>query len=464
MSTTLLLVMLVVSAFVVSRLLHRYAERMALVSGLEYVIVGVLIGPIMPWGLVHGETLAKLELLINLLLGLLGFMVGLHAREALRRFEHFLAGTLSAAVVCAVVALASLGMIQWLMPGYLVDQNPVIDLAVAADERHLYRIWASGPALWLALTLGAAAAVASSSAIGAAAERWRAEGPPVTLLRDLAAAGQVFAVLVFGLALAGDRAVDAADVYGLSLFEWAMLIAFAGAFTGLLFTVFIGGDEDNLRVYVATIGVVIFAAGVGDALGVSPLFVNLVAGLTVAATSSHGDRLRDKLAQLKHPNAILLLVFAGMVWAPVRGWLWLIPAAYLILRLVTRLLATRWAVATFTHGVEFRRLGPGLLSQGPLAAAIALSYALDHSRETGALVLSTVLIPMLLTAVFSDRALRRVLANAGAIRPRPRVREEAEASADPDATPGANPGAETRPDLVPAPAPAHAHTEEETAH
>lgn len=430
MNTTLVLVALIVFAFVVSRLLHRYAERWALVSGIEYVFVGVLIGPMTPLGLLGTETIQSLDLLITLLLGLLGFMVGLHARDSLRRFEHFLAGSLSALVVVAVVALACLALVEWIDPRYVADPDPLLAIPVFADDTHLYQIWASEEALWMALSLGAAAAVASSTAVIAASERWRAVGAPVTLLHDLAAAGQVLAVLVFGLALAGDRAVEAADTYSLSLAEWAMLIAAAGAVTGLLFTIFIGGAEDDLRMYVATIGVVIFAAGIGDALGVSPLFVNLVAGLTVAATSPHSDHLRDNLAQLKHPTAVLLLVFAGISWTPVSGWMWLVPLAYLLLRVGSRLVATHWAVATFTHGVEFRRLGGGLLGQGPLAAAIALSYAQDH-RETGGIVLTAVLVPMLISDLFAVRTLRRVLANAGAIRPRPKLRSDADEDGEP---------------------------------
>ncbi len=449
-STLVLVVALIVFAFVVSRLLHRYAERVAMVSGIEYVVVGVLIGPLAPHGLTSAETLESVDLLITLLLGLLGFMVGLHAREALRRFEQFLAGALSALAVCAVVTVACLGLVQWLVPAYLADPSPVIVIPVFADETHLYQLWAADEALWMALTLGAAAAVASSTAIAAAANRWQAEGPPVVLLKDLAAAGQVLAVFVFGLALAGDRAVEAADGYGLSLVEWALVISVAGAVTGLLFTIFIGGAEDDLRLYVATIGVVIFATGIGDALGVSPLFVNLVTGLTVASTSAHSARLRKNLDQLKHPTTILLLVFAGMSWTPVSGWLWSIPVVYLLLRLGTRLVATHWAVATFTNGVEFRRVGGGLLGQGALAAAIALSYAKDHP-QTGGLVLSAVLVPMLVSDLFAVRTLRRVLANAGAIRPRAELAAPLEEAADPDRDPDRDP--DPNPDQDPDPNP-----------
>jgi Kef-type K+ transport system membrane component KefB len=423
--TTLILVGLVVLAFLASRLLHGYAERVGLVSGIEYAVVGVLIGPQMPWSLLDADILLSLDLLISLLLGLLGFMVGLHAREALRRFEHFLAGSLAALAVAVAVGLAVLGLIQWIEPVYLADPVPMIEIPVWADGTYLYQLYAADDALWLALTLGAAAAIASSTAIRATAKRWKAEGPPVVLLADLAAAGQVIAIMLFGLALAGDRAIDAADSYGLSLVEWALLIGAAGAVTGLLFMIFIGGAEDDLRLYLATIGVVIFAAGIGAALGISPLFVNLIAGLTVAATSAHGDRLRKNLDSLRRPVSILLLVFAGLAWRPVGGWLWLIPAAYLLTRVGARLLATRWAVSTFVHGVELRRVGGGLIGQGSLAAAIALSYAQGHP-DRGHIVLSAVLLPMLVTDLFAARTLRRVLANAGAIRPRAKLQHEQE--------------------------------------
>src|SRR5690606_8640334 len=318
-----------------------------------------------------------------------------------------------------------LGLLQWLQPIYLADPDPLVEIPVWTDGTRLYELWASGDALWLALTLGSAAAIASSPAIEAAAERWRAEGPPGILLRDVASAGQVMAILLFGLALAGDRAVEAAGDYGLSLVEWAGLTALAGALTGLLFTIFIGGAEDDLRLYLATLGVVIFAAGIGAALGVSPLFVNFVAGLTVAATSAHGDHLRDNLDRLRRPASILLLVFAGIAWRPVSGLMWLIPAAYLVTRVGSRLIASRFAVSTFVHGVEFRRVGGGLIGQGSLAASIALSYAQGHPQR-GHVVLTAVLVPMLITDLFAVRTLRRVLANAGAIRPRADVRTEPE--------------------------------------
>ena len=433
-STTLILVGLIALAFVGSHFLHRSAERWGLVSGIEYALVGVMIGPVSPFGdLVTDDMLQSLDLLISLLLGLLGFMVGLHARQALREFEHFLAGSMAAVIVAVVVGLSCLGLVQFIDPSYLSVEDPIVEYAVYADDASIYEVWAAEDALWLALTLGAAAAIASSTAIAATVKRWRAEGPPVDLLRNLAIAGQVVAIILFGVALSGDRAVDEASRFDWSLVEWSFWITVAGALTGLLFTVYIRNDEDDdLRLFLTTVGVVIFAAGIGAALGVSPLFVNLVAGLMVAATSVHRDRLRTKLQALVHPVSVLIMVFAGIAWRPISGWMWLIPLAYLLTRVAAQLFASRFAVSAFVHGVELRSVGGGLIGQGALAAAIALSYAQGHP-ERGPIVLSTVLVSMLVTDIIGGQTLRRVLANAGAIRPRAQLEDEDEAAEAEDA-------------------------------
>lgn len=413
-NATLTLVALLVFAFAVSRLLHRYAGRLAMVSGVEYVVVGALIGPLSPFGLVDDATWESLGLLVTLLLGLLGFGVGLQVRASLRRFEHFLAGAMATLGVSVAVGLGCLALMQALDPGHLADPTPGIAIPLWTDGTFLYSFWASDAALWSALTLGSAAAVASSTAIGAQARRWRAEGDTATLMVDLAVASQALAILVSGLALAGDRAA-VAQAHGLGLVDWALVIGGAGALSGVLFTIYISGAEDEERLYVATIGLVIFAAGIGAALGVSPLFVNLVAGLTVAATSSHAERLQASLEQLRRPLTILLLVLAGIAWQPVQGLWWTVPALYLLLRLVGRVILTGWAVSTFVPGAELRRVGGGLFGQDALAAAIALSYTLQRP-ELGPLVTSAVLVPMLVSDLFAARVLRRVLADAGAIR------------------------------------------------
>jgi len=158
---------------------------------------------------------------------------------------------------------------------------------------------------------------------------------------------------------------------------------------------------------------VTFASGVGAALGISPLFINLLAGVTVAATSAHAARVEAHLERLQHPLFVLIMIFAGAHFVPVRGWAWLLPAVYVVARYLLRRLLTPLSLRMLVvDGPRVGRIGHGLLSQGTLAVAIALDFVLQNPRHH-ALVLGTVLIGAFLSDLWSDRALASLLADAG---------------------------------------------------
>jgi Kef-type K+ transport system membrane component KefB len=230
---------------------------------------------------------------------------------------------------------------------------------------------------------------------------------------------QIVAVVVLGLVLATARATDAASRFSMSVTEWGLAATAGGVVCGLLFGLFIGRESDASKIFLATIGLVTFASGLASALGISSLFVNLVAGLTVSLISPHAPRLQQELDRLQHVLFVLLMIFAGALWVPVRGALWLLPLLYVAVRFVARRLAT--AAAVFSFAAEppaARRLGNGLLGQGSLALAVAVEYSLRLPAHAP-LVLTTVLIGALLSDLWSLRALRTVLADAGELGPAP---------------------------------------------
>jgi hypothetical protein len=236
-------------------------------------------------------------------------------------------------------------------------------------------------------------------------------------LQSLGAAGQVAAVLAFGVAMAGSRASVSAEALGMTVTEWSVLTIAAGAASGVLFTVFIGRDDDSMRLLVATVGAMTFSAGIGTALGVSPLFVNLIAGALVGLTSPYAERLDGALVALRFPTRVLVLLLAGAYWVPVSGWAWALPIAYALLRAASLRVAAPISAYTFLpKDAGADRLGVALLGQGALAAAIAISFA-QRFPELAGLVTTTILGGMVLTDLVSVRVLRRYLADQGALRP-----------------------------------------------
>jgi hypothetical protein len=415
MNATLLLVLLVVFSFAISRLLARFAAQAFVVSGVEYVLIGVALGPTIGPTVVSVENLAVFRPLVELLLGFVGFILGLRARDAFARADVATAGVTGALLVVAAVSAASLALLEpWgrASGGPSASDVVFVEIPWGAD---LLWIEASVPALAIALTLGCAAAVSSPVLLTQAALVHRARGPALELLRELAVHSQFVAVLGFGVVMAAERATEAASSLQITTGQWAVATGGAGVLCGVLFTVFLGRDRDATRISVATLGAVTFASGIGSVLGVSPLAVNAIAGIVVAMTSQAAPVIEGALAPVRHPILVLLRLFAGALWSPVVGWMWALPLVYVGVRVLVR----RFTVApllrtTMREPPRLPRLGNALLGQGGLAVAIAVSWTLIHP-EAGGVVLTTVVVGLIVSDLWSVRAIRRVLADAGEV-------------------------------------------------
>lgn len=412
MSITLLLVLVVVFSFAVGHLLTRYASAVVTLSGAEYILVGVLIGPYFPWQLLDETALAALTPLVSLLLGLVGFVIGIRG-ERPPSPGSTVVGYVSSFLVLVSVAALLLPLLQFIHPVDEAREHFVIHWVVARYGDWVVELHVASTHLWVALGLGATACVASPLLVEATHRISGATGRVSELLTASAHASQVLAVLVLGLVLATAPATEAMARLSMTVSEWAMATAALGVVCGLLFRLFVGRDTDPARIFLATIGLVTFASGVGAALGVSPLFVTMLAGVTVSMTWRHSEAVRKDLNRLQHPLFVLVLIFAGTLWEPVHGWAWLLPACYVVSRFVARRFWTAASVRLLMDPpLRTQRIGNGLLSQGTLAAAVAVNFA-QLFTEFAPIVLTTVLLGTLLSDLLSGRALRAVLADAG---------------------------------------------------
>jgi hypothetical protein len=443
-STTVIFVGVVALAFVFGRLLERFTAKAFALAGVGYLLLGMMLGPWLGW--LDREVMQAFDLFVSTVLGVLGFLVGLEIRRIRTTTDSLLAGLGATAAVVVGVAAAVTGLWQWLDPA-LLEGEPLVAEPLTASDGLLVSLWLSPEALWIGLTVGAAAGTCSTALVDTALTRFSVSAERAALLRTMTSMAQVLAVFAFGLAMAGSRADGA---LGLTIVEWATITILSGGFTGLLFNIFMGREFDGMRLSVAAVGVIVFSAGVGAALGVSPLFANLFAGLTLALTSPHAARLEDALQPLRFPTTVLVLLLAGATWVPMEGAYWVLLPAYVVLRTVARLSFSRVAVSTFTgdHAAA-RGIGRALLGQGVLASAISLAFA-QRFPELAAPVTSTILWGVLLTDMFAQRSLRRYLADAGeiealAVMSTPAAPEEP-ADAPPEADPTRASAAATEPE------------------
>jgi hypothetical protein len=408
MSVTILFVALVVFAFFAAHLINRYASRFLPISGAEYLVIGALIGPQSPTGVLTPDSLSQLTPLVSLLLGSSGFLVGLQARRGFRDLRSSIVGGavgLSTLLALSAVFATAYG---WLAP---VRSAPLVQMWLYELHGFQVELFLTRPQIAVAVVLAATATVTFSSTLSGLTADRLANVSPYRLLRSVAFYGQWIAICSVAAVLAWTRS-RAATVLELPAGGWFAAVLVLGIVIGVCFSSFIGREQSATRIFVATVGTVTFGAGVGAELGVSPIFVNLVTGATVALTYPRGN-LESALGRLEHPISVLLLVLIGALWAPPEhSLLWFFPLVYLVGRWLARMTLPWFWVRALTR-VDPSRIGVGLLSQGTLAVAVALDYSLQAPEHAG-LVLTTAIVGALAFDVFAHRALQRYLIDAEA--------------------------------------------------
>lgn len=409
MSVTILFVALVVFAFFAAHLINRYASRLLPISGAEYLVIGALIGPHVPPRMLTLDALSRLAPLVSLLLGLNGFLIGLQAMRNFRELRLTLVGmgvALSTLVCTALILAATYG---WLMP---LQEPPLVREWLFEAGGYQVELLLTRPQVEVAMVIAAVATVTFSSTLSGLDGERLEDVPAFRLLRSCAFSGQVVAISVVAAVLAWSRS-SATTVVHLPAAGWYAGVLFLGVALGFCFTLFIGSERSPSRIFVVTIGTVTFGAGIGAELGVSPMFVNLVTGATVGLTLRHRGNLQLELQRLQHPISVLLLTLTGALWMPPgQPLLWLFPVAYLLTRWLARITLPGLWTRLLTR-IDPTRIGVGLLSQGTLAVAVAVDYALQVPERAG-LVLTTAIVGTLVFDIFAQRALKRYLIDAEA--------------------------------------------------
>lgn len=391
MSITTTLVVVILFTVLIGGLFQRYVSNQVVLSDVEYLIVGLVLGPL-GLSLLDDKVMQILQPFVSLTLGFVGFALGITLRHRLRVSASLEAGLLSALMTVVVTA----GAFFWLFQLHPFAQ-------VLADE-----------ALWVAIILGSTAAASSMQVVERSLQVHRAKGPAANLLRTFSLSGSVVAVLVSGSALALSRATQASNHFGLTKTEWIVAATVLGVACGLLFALFMGRakQESDDRLFLASVGVITFGSGVAMAAGMSPLLLNALSGLIVSIFSKDATALHRTLSRLERPATLTLLIFAAALWRPISPQLWVLPALFFLARLLilrgTAPLALR--VAPALPGVH--RLGHALLAPGAIAVAIAVNYGQVYPNHS-ALVLSTVLAAVFVGGLVSPPVVRSYLNDAG---------------------------------------------------
>lgn len=395
MGTIIALLGVVAAAYLLAHVVVDWVQRrLLIVSGFEYLFLGMLLGPVViPSVHILGD-LTALAPIIAFAAGWVGLLYGmeLDLRTLITIPDRSLRlAAVEVLVTCSVVAATAI----WFFQSGLFGLPAV-----------------TGPQAWMSAgVLGAAAAAASSSAVDLMDLRYpQLESRLLPLLRRTARLEDVFAIVVYGVLFCVFHMGSTRTAVPPAPSDWVLLTLGLGLFLGLLFILFLGEDASSNTRFLALVGIIVFASGAAFFLNVSALLVNLLLGVVIVNTRQ-GEGVFETLQSSAKPVRLILLVFAGALWVPVP----LVPAlvftvGFLLVRLLSKMVAGLVAaLGTSMRNDVFR----GVLAQGEVAVAMAIAFKLVYAGPTVDLVYTAILGSFVFYEAVAPRLLKGLLVDAG---------------------------------------------------
>ena len=385
MSEGLILVLVVAASYLAARVAFEWlARRFLIVSGAEYLLLGILLGPQVS-GILSPDAVESFAPITSLGLGWMGALIG--AQLVLPRMVR------TAAVLYRVAIVESALTFAFTTALMTVGIWATFDIAPRA-------------ALIAAIGLGAVATASATAGVAVVARQLGRRSPVVQQLEVASATNAVFGILVSGLLFAIVHPDPNAAVIGrpLTPTEWAVITMTIGVVGGALFHLFVGEERKVDRLFISLAGAVILVSGAATYVRVSPLLAAACFGFVLANTTRSRAQITIALERIERPLYFALLVLAGATWRPsVRDWVVLV-LLFLLVRIAAKIgaarLAARWNGMLPALGPHW---GRGLLGQGGLALAIALSYLYQEDVPLANLVFTAAVASVLLTDILSAR-------------------------------------------------------------
>jgi Kef-type K+ transport system membrane component KefB len=389
MPAALILILAVAVAYLAAHVAFDWlAKRFMLVSGAEYLLLGILLGPHVS-GILSAQTMSGFAPLITLALGWIGAIVGTQfylpalVRIPARTYRlGFLEAILTAFMVGGVGAA-----LMWLITG-----RGDITQSIAP-----------------ALALGAIAAVSAPAGIEVVTRKIGGQREPIVLQLQVATAmDALVGIVTMGLLFCIFHPNDTIAARGITPTVWAVITLGIGVVGGTLFHLFLGGETNVDRLFISLAGAIILASGAAAYLHLSPVLTSMVVGAVLVNTSG-GSRpvIADTLAKSERPFYFVLLVFAGASWDPSTvAWWWAVVLAFLVTRVVGKIGTARLGARV---NDALPDLGPdwgfALLGQGGLAIALGL----DYSRFSAAVLPHAVFTAAIVSVLFTDVGSARII-------------------------------------------------------
>jgi hypothetical protein len=404
LSTLILILLALLGArFSFSTLSVPPGPRLVFRTGTHFLFLGLVLGPHL-LGLLTHQAVQQLFPLLGLGLGWIGFLFGLQLDR--RNLSHFpLAFHILAVGQAILVFFLFLG-VGWLalsLPGPL-ERTQVLLLVGAA----------------------ATACISTPAGIALISANYRVKGKVRDLLFFVASLDALVGItalqVVYCLFPPGDLGVGAPLLTRLA---WIPAAGGLGVICGILFIWLTRPRPGVEEMVLFLLGIAAFASGAALELQLSPLFVSVTMGALVANISPDPQRVFRVLQDWEKPIYVVFLMLAGALLGFSTLWVLALAVGYALVRGGGKVLANFILIRALPVPRETpRRFGLGLIPQGGISLAMAISFVLTYrnqmmgQRDAADLLFAVVVVGVILSELSGPFFTKAILRRAGEISPR----------------------------------------------
>ena len=235
----------------------------------------------------------------------------------------------------------------------------------------------------------------------------------IILLRYVSSLDDMVAIPLVGLAFAyeGFHTIGG-EIY----FRWwdvLLTTVLLGLLSGIILNFIVRITEDKRELFLVVIGMVILSVGGARYLNVSPLLMSAISGIVLANMSPKQNEIMEILLLGEKPIFLIFLITIGALLEFSPQALIVVPI-YIGIRLLGKVLGGFGASLIFKTYFEIpRNVGLGLISQGSMAVAIALSFSQLAPDPIGGLIIFSVAASVLFNELLAPKAIKSVLGSTG---------------------------------------------------
>ncbi len=403
-STLILILLALVGArFSFSTLRIPPGPRLVFRTGTHFLFLGFILGPLL-LGLLTHDAVRQLFPLLGLGLGWIGFLFGLQLD--LRHLRQFPLNFFILAFGQAILTFLFFLGIGW--------------LGLAAFHR------TDEVALLLLMGMAATACVSTPAGIALISTNFHVKGRVRDLLFFVASLDALVGItalqLTYGLFPPEGTAGEFAGISGL---VWVVPALGLGVICGILFLWLTRPRPGGEELVLFLLGIAAFSSGAALQLQLSPLFVSVTMGAVVGNMSPDPQRVFKILQDWEKPIYLVFLMLAGALLNFPTLWILPLAFAYAVVRAGGKVLGNLAMVRLIPFSFPTpKRFGLGLLPQGGISLAMAISAVLTYSAITlegmhaADLLFGIVVIGVILSELSGPFFTRNILQRAGEISPR----------------------------------------------